>query len=201
MWRTQNTEYADRVVKFPLMAGSGKVFDSKSGRRSTEEVRTARTQVHYASAKSKYNQETYKDMPKAQGHLPTHWEPFALGIDGISGAPIQSFKSAQPCQVWHTTTTMDAPACFIQGHVLDLAFGVNPIIGQTMNVPLTANQQLIFANIAGPPLPSYAGAANVTGPMWFVQAMGDPKFPVPFELDCVNSTSGFMANLNAYPAG
>ncbi|KAJ6562973.1 hypothetical protein B0H10DRAFT_1966303 [Mycena sp. CBHHK59/15] len=94
----------------------------------------------------------------------------------------------------------------LSGHVLDLAFGVNPIIGQTMNVPLTANQQwvaaqvctnqLIFANIAGLPLLSYAGAAHVTGPMRFVQAIGDPKFPVPFELDCVNSTSGFMANLN-----
>ncbi|KAJ7776002.1 hypothetical protein DFH07DRAFT_73688 [Mycena maculata] len=114
---------------------------------------------------------------------------------------------------------MVAPICFIQtilmimdykGHVLDLANSVNPVIGQTPNPTVTNNQlwdpipinadqtNFIFETpVTNNPnnFLSYPGAST-NGTLLFMQATGE-TFSTTFELDCVNSTSGHLLEVNS----
>jgi hypothetical protein len=123
---------------------------------------------------------------------------------------------------------MATPVCAIfsafmlvdfQGHVLDLANNVNPVISQTRNPTLTANQQVRLScriptfelnpNLSQWSLARVNGghfvlASGLSGPQgavvlsWdtsastsplFMQALGAPTTAIAFDLDCVNSTS------------
>ncbi|KAJ7882689.1 hypothetical protein B0H13DRAFT_1890783 [Mycena leptocephala] len=106
---------------------------------------------------------------------------------------------------------MAAPACAafssfllvnFQGHVLDLANNVNPVISQTKNPTLTANQHWGLAPVngghfvlasglsgaQGAVVVSWAASAGTTSPL-FMQALAAPFTGTAFQLDCVNSTS------------
>ncbi|KAJ7770275.1 hypothetical protein DFH07DRAFT_272150 [Mycena maculata] len=88
-----------------------------------------------------------------------------------------------------------------QGHVLDLANSVNPVISQTRNPTLTLNQEwalalvnggnhVLASGLSGPEgavVLGYASSAT-TGPL-FMQAFVASNTNIAFELECVNSTS------------
>ncbi|KAF8145277.1 hypothetical protein K438DRAFT_1992015 [Mycena galopus ATCC 62051] len=89
-----------------------------------------------------------------------------------------------------------------QGHVLDLANSVNPVISQTQNPTLTPNQQwglalvngghfVLASGLSGPEgavVLSWDAPAGSTSAL-FMQALCAPTTGTAFELDCVNSTS------------
>ncbi|KAJ6504647.1 hypothetical protein C8R47DRAFT_153584 [Mycena vitilis] len=106
-----------------------------------------------------------------------------------------------------------------QGHVLDLANSANPVISQTRNPTLTANQQWSLAPVNGG---HFVLASGLSGPQgavvvsWdtgasasplFMQALGAPSTSIAFELDCVNATSASFIDgasglvLTAWPMG
>ncbi|KAJ7752886.1 hypothetical protein B0H16DRAFT_780877 [Mycena metata] len=106
---------------------------------------------------------------------------------------------------------MAAPACAIlgaftlvdfQGHVLDVANAVNPVISQTRNPTATTNQQwelatvnnghaVLASGLSGPQGEVVLGwdtTFNLPNPT-FMQALVGPGTDIAFELECVNSTS------------
>ncbi|KAJ7031897.1 hypothetical protein C8F04DRAFT_1109387, partial [Mycena alexandri] len=106
---------------------------------------------------------------------------------------------------------MAAPACAIfgairladfQGHVLDIANSVNPVISQTRNPTATANQQWSLAPVNGGHAVLASGLSGAQGAVvlgWdatvntpnptFMQALVGPTTGTAFELECVNGTS------------
>ncbi|KAJ7629580.1 hypothetical protein B0H17DRAFT_1150529 [Mycena rosella] len=116
---------------------------------------------------------------------------------------------------------MVAPICYsaglfflvdFQGHVLDLANSVNPVITQTRNPTITNNQKWdpIPVNagqtnfIFQPPVGasamddvflSYTTSATGGSPL-FLQATCE-TFSSEFELDCVNSTAGSILEVTS----
>ncbi|KAF8172849.1 hypothetical protein K438DRAFT_1772545 [Mycena galopus ATCC 62051] len=101
---------------------------------------------------------------------------------------------------------MSNPVCIIagatfllmdfQGHVLDLAGSVNPIITYPQNSPLTANQQWLLSPSEGGWIMSNSLPGNVVswstsldgGSAQYMQAMGMSSTTLGFNPTCVNST-------------
>ncbi|KAJ7909439.1 hypothetical protein B0H13DRAFT_2330381 [Mycena leptocephala] len=93
-----------------------------------------------------------------------------------------------------------------QGHVLNLAGSVNPLISFTRNTPASANQAWIFLSIV-PGTFSVASGANVTSghikfisydisnpsPL-FMQAITNTSNGITFDVNCVSSTTGTLTD-------
>ncbi|KAJ6580869.1 hypothetical protein B0H19DRAFT_1060577 [Mycena capillaripes] len=93
-----------------------------------------------------------------------------------------------------------------QGHVLDLANSVNPVISQTRNVPDSVNQQWGLAQVNTGNFVLASGVGQAVGHAivlsWdtssgaenpvFAQALGLTNTGLAFAVKCLNSTSGSL---------
>ncbi|KAJ6495062.1 hypothetical protein C8R45DRAFT_1072622 [Mycena sanguinolenta] len=93
-----------------------------------------------------------------------------------------------------------------QGHALDLAGAVNPIISFTPNNPPSANQAWIFLSIV-PGTFSVASGTNVeSGELQFIsydiasptqtfmQAIANTSNGITFDVNCLSSTTGTLTD-------
>ncbi|KAF7318919.1 hypothetical protein HMN09_00227700 [Mycena chlorophos] len=94
-----------------------------------------------------------------------------------------------------------------QGHVLDLANTVNPLISQTLNPSPTLNQQwslalvnsgnYVLANgVSKPGQPvvvTWDTSAGTTSPL-FMQAIAGETTGLAFAVNCVNDTSAYLVD-------
>ncbi|KAJ7342811.1 hypothetical protein DFH08DRAFT_1011201 [Mycena albidolilacea] len=155
---------------------------------------------------------TSRNLSQASGARKTQSTDHGLLVFSKSQARHRNAYKASSVHSQKVTSqsTMATPVCAIfsafmlvdfQGHVLDLANNVNPIISQTRNPTLTANQQWSLATINGGHAVLASGMSGPQGAVvlsWdtsastsplFMQALGAPTTSIAFELHCVNSTS------------